>query len=251
MRKLVSIIMPAFNSSKTIKDSINSVVSQNYKEWELLVINDCSNDNTVEIVRDYINIDNRIKLIDKKNNEGVALARNSGLDVAKGDYVAFLDSDDKWLPNKLELQLNLIERNDIDVVFGSYYRFNDSGILNTVLVPNGIKKYHDLIKGNFIGNLTGLYDFRKFNKIRQKKIGAEDYLFWLEIFADPQVKSLGVKEPIAYYRVAEKGKSLSGNKFKSAIWTWNIYYNHLKLGLFKSLYYFGFYIYHALMKRVK
>lgn len=249
MRDLVSIIMPAFNSSKTIRDSINSVISQTYQNWELLVINDCSSDNTAEIVSEYA--DDRIKLIDKKKNEGVALARNSGLDLAGGDYVAFLDSDDRWLPNKLELQLDLIRNNDIDVVFGSYYRFNDFGTLNIVSVPSGIKKYDDLIKGNFIGNLTGLYNFSKFNKIRQKKIGAEDFLFWLEIFADTQVKGLGVKEPIAYYRVAEKGKSLSGNKFKSAIWTWNIYYNHLKLGLFKSLYCFGFYIYHALMKRVK
>lgn len=246
---IVSIIMPAFNSSKTIRDSINSVISQTYQNWELLVINDCSSDNTAEIVSEYA--DGRIKLIDKKKNEGVALARNSGLDLAGGDYVAFLDSDDRWLPNKLELQLDLIKKNDVDVVFGSYYRFNDSGILNMVIVPEGIKTYHDLIKGNFIGNLTGLYNFKKFNKVRQKKIGAEDFLFWLEIFADTQVKGLGVKEPIAYYRVAEKGKSLSGNKFKSAIWTWNIYYNHLKLGLFKSLYCFGFYIYHALMKRVK
>lgn len=247
---MISIIMPAYNAAETISESIDSVLQQSYSNWELLIINDCSSDNTVDIVKKYIKKDHRINLINKSKNEGVAFARNSGLDIAKGDYIAFLDSDDKWLPHKLEIQLDMINKYKVDIVFGSYYRFNEFGILNQVKIPKGIKTYADLLKGNFIGNLTGLYVFKKFQYLRQKKIGAEDYLFWLELLATPGTKSIGVQHPIAYYRVVSSGKSLSANKFKSANWTWNIYHQQLRLGTLESLYYFVSYLIKAITKRI-
>lgn len=251
MNHLVSIIMPAYNAENLIEDSINSILSQTYRNFELIVIDDCSKDQTVRIVEQFILKDSRIKIIKNIKNKGVAETRNVGLDQAKGEYVAFLDSDDKWDNNKLEKQLKILkESNDVDVVYGSYYRFNSDGVKNVVKVPNLLDK-KELLKGNPIGNLTAIYNFKKYPEIRQKKIGHEDYLFWLEIFnSSPDVKGIGIQEPIAYYRVAEDGKNLSGNKLKAARWTWGIYRKHLKLNLMSSLFYFSIYIFRAVMKRV-
>ena len=251
MSNLISIIMPAYNSENTISESIQSVLNQTYKNFELIVINDSSLDNTKKIIETFIHLDNRIKFIDKIVNEGVASARNIGLDHASGDFVAFLDSDDKWKENKLEKQLYIFTKHtDIDVIYSAYYRFNSSGISKVVKVSNFLNK-KKLLKGNPIGNLTAIYNFQKFPTIRQKKIGHEDYLFWLEIFeSSKDVKGFGIQEPLAYYRVAENSASLSGNKLKSAKWTWNIYRHHLKLNFIYSIFYFAFYVLKAVFKRV-
>lgn len=251
MQQLVSIIMPAYKAEKTISDSIESVLAQTYQNFELIVIDDCSPDNTRDIVNQFATSDNRVKLISKLNNEGVSAARNTGLDHAVGDYVAFLDSDDKWKEDKLERQLDIFNKNmDIDVIYSSYYRFNNDGIINLVKVPRKLDR-NSLLKGNCIGNLTSIYNFKKYPNIRQKKIGHEDYLFWLEMFnSSKDVKGFGIEEPLAYYRVAEDGQSISGNKLKAAGWTWKIYREYLQLNLISSLFYFSYYMIKAILKRV-
>lgn len=248
---LVSIIMPAYNVEKLISDSINSVLSQTYKNFELIVVDDYSQDQTSQIVENFILKDKRVKLIKNIKNKGVAETRNTGLDHAQGEFVAFLDSDDKWQETKLEKQINIIKQHpEIDVVYTSYYRFNNSGIGKIVEVPEFINN-KKLLKGNPIGNLTALYNFKKFSKIRQKKIGHEDYLFWLELFNSANdVKGVGIQEPLAYYRVAENGQSISGNKLKAAGWTWRIYREHLQLSLISSLFYFSYHMIKASLKRV-
>lgn len=251
MSNLISIIMPAYNASNTISESIQSVLDQTYQDFELIVVNDCSSDNTKEIVIHFLESDDRIKFIDKKINEGVAYARNAGLDCAEGEFVAFLDSDDVWCKNKLEKQIKLlIENIGVDITYTEYFRFNGKGLKQKVDIPTGYTDYNTLLKGDFIGNSSALYRFRRFSEVRQKKVGAEDYLFWLEIFNNHNVKGLGIKEPLMYYRVDENQGSLSGNKFKSASWVWNIYFKYLRLGFFSSLYYFSNYVIRALFKRV-
>lgn len=250
MQQLVSIIMPAYKAEKTISDSIESVLAQTYQNFELIVIDDCSPDNTRDIVNQFATSDNRVKLISKDINEGVAAARNTGLDHAVGDYVAFLDSDDKWEMTKLEQQEKILKNQNIDVVFSAYYRFNSTGIKNIVSVPPSID-YPQLLKGNCIGNLTAMYKFNRFSAIRQKRIGHEDYLFWLEIFSNSSsVKGVGIQEPLAFYRVSEDGSNVSANKFKAAQWTWSIYRKHLKISFAKSLFYFFCYALKAVTKRV-
>lgn len=247
---MISIITPSYNSSNYIAKTIESVINQSYAGWELIIVDDCSIDNSVEIINSYIIQDSRIRLIQLDKNFGAAVARNTGIENAKGQFIAFLDSDDFWHPEKLEKQLKYFEKYDVDVVFSEYYRFNSSGIIGKVSVPQQEINFNDLLKGNCIGNLTGIYNFKKHFKTRQRKVGAEDYLFWLEIFSKQNVKGIGVPEPLAYYRVADKTKSLSSNKFRSAQWTWDIYYHHLQLGLFTSIHCFIFYIYFALKKRI-
>lgn len=243
--------MPCYNSSTFLSDSIASVIKQNFNHWELIIVDDCSNDQSFLIQQEYAEKDSRIKIIRLKRNVGVAQARNIGIENAQGDYIAFLDSDDYWHPNKLEKQMQYFENYpEVDVVFSEYYRFNSRGILGRIKVPNKVIQYNDLLKGNCIGNLTGIYKREKFFDIRQVEVGAEDYLFWLEIFSRPYVKGIGVCEPLAYYRVAEASKSLSSNKFKSAKWTWDIYYKHLALPLFQVIYFFGIYVYKSFKNRL-
>ncbi|WP_168405685.1 glycosyltransferase family 2 protein [Acinetobacter indicus] len=247
---LVSIIMPAFRAEKTISDSIESVLAQTYQNFELIVIDDCSPDNTRDIVNQFATSDNRVKLISKDINEGVAAARNTGLDYAVGDFVAFLDSDDLWCEDKLQKQVKLLnESPNVDVTYTEYFRFIDKNFSQKVSIPKGYTDYRFLLKGDFIANSSALYRFKKFRDIRQKKIGAEDYLFWLEIFDHENVKGLGINEPLMYYRVADKQESLSSNKVKSASWVWSIYYKHLNLGFFYSVYYFINYVFRAVSKR--
>lgn len=247
----ISVVMPSYNSAVFISDAISSVISQTFNDWELLIIDDCSRDQSFSIAQEYAKIDNRIKVIKLKKNSGVANARNIGIENAKGDYIAFLDSDDYWHPDKLEKQINFFQNNpNIDIIFSGYYRFNGRGILGKVNVPIRAIEYKDLLKGNCIGNLTGIYKRHKFSDIRQKNVGAEDYLFWLEIFSNSNAKGAGIAESLAYYRVAESSKSLSSNKFKSAKWTWDIYYKHLALPFYQALYFFGFYVYKSLKNRL-
>lgn len=242
--------MPAYNAGNTIYESIQSVLAQTYKHFELIVVNDCSSDNTKGIVENFIRSDSRIKFIDKVVNEGVASARNTGLDHAQGEFVAFLDSDDLWCKDKLKKQVELLnEYPNVDVTYTEYFRFIDKDFSQKVSIPKGYTDYRLLLKGDFIANSSALYRFKKFRDIRQKRIGAEDYFFWLEIFDHENVKGLGINEPLMYYRVADKKESLSSNKIKSASWVWSIYYKHLNLGYFYSVYYFINYVIRALCKR--
>lgn len=248
--KIVSIITPSYNSSQYICRTIDSIRSQTYQNWELIIIDDCSTDSSREVIQHYVEQDSRIKMICLEENSGAAVARNTGIEHAQGQFIAFLDSDDYWHPEKLEKQLKYFEQHDVDVVFSEYYRFNSSGIIGKVSVPQQEINFNDLLKGNCIGNLTGMYNFKKHFEMRQRKVGAEDYLFWLEIFSKQNVKGIGVSEPLAYYRVADKTKSLSSNKFRSAKWTWDIYSKRLNLPFSKSIYYFTIYLFKAFRNRI-
>src|SRR5690606_29478243 len=136
MQQLVSIIMPAYKAEKTIPDSIESVLAQTYRNFELIIVEDFSPDSTRDIVKQFSSLDSRIKLISKDNNEGVAAARNTGLDYARGDFVAFLDSDDKWFKTKLEKQINIFNQYpEIDIIYTAYHRFNNHGIIKLINVP--------------------------------------------------------------------------------------------------------------------
>lgn len=238
--------MPAYNVIDTIKESIESVISQTYTEWELIIIDDCSKDNTINIVKEYIEKDKRIKLFKNKKNLGVAKTRNKGLDEANGDYIAFLDADDSWADKKLEKQLSFMLKNNVDFTF------------TDIIVLDGKKKkeisfdenvtFKQLLRGNQISCLTVMLSEKLTKKLRMKDIGHEDYLYWLEILKKNNIKAYNINEPLAYYR--EASGSLSSNKVKAAKWQWNIYRNHLNLPFLKSLQNFVFYTINGVKKRL-
>ena len=243
---IVSIIMPAYNSENYIAESIKSVLAQTYIFWELIIINDFSNDNTLLIIEKYKSNDKRIRLINNERNLGVAMSRNKGIQVANGRYIAFLDSDDIWLREKLKKQVAFMKSRNIGISFSQYRHFT-SNINETGKIIDVKEKlsYGELLKGNIIGCLTVMIDRNVVNKINMPKQRHEDYITWLNILKTG-LHAYGIKEDLARYR--KNIKSLTGNKFKSLAWTWNVYRNSQKISLIKSMYYISFYVVKGLKK---
>ena len=234
---LVSIITPMYNASRFVSQTIESVLAQTYLHWEMLVINDGSKDNSVEIVEKYAQKDSRIKLI-HQDNAGSAVARNNGIRQAAGRYIALLDADDLWEPVFLESQLSLMAKTGGQLVYASHKRIdqNNCEILKPFIVEGKVG-YKDLLRTCSISCLTGLYDTSVFGKVYLKeelKSLRDDYAYWLEIiknvktaYANPRV--------IASYRIS--GNSMSRNKLKVIKPQFEVYYKVEKLGLFRSLFY--------------
>lgn len=252
MNSLVSIIMPAHNAGSTIVSAIESVFSQTYKEWELLVIDDCSTDDTVSIVSKYAEKDSRIKLLHTDKSVGKPFyPRNVGIKNASGQFIAFLDSDDLWLPTKLEKQIPLFDDEKVGIVFSYYEKFSskqtESG-KNRVVKSPAFVSFKSALYGNPIGNLTGIYDTQKVGKVLYEDVGHEDYVLWLTILKKGFIaKNTNTVE--ARYRVAEK--SVSSNKGKAALWTWNIYRKTLGFNFFKASFCYALYMIKGVLKFLK
>tara|TARA_R110002124_G_scaffold17175_3_gene72173 strand:- start:3751 stop:4485 length:735 start_codon:yes stop_codon:yes gene_type:complete len=243
MLPLVSIIMPGFNCSKTLARAFCSVINQTHTNWELLFIDDASTDNTIEIaesIRDY-----RIKVFRSDVNSGGAVTpRNRAIYLAKGKYIAFLDSDDSWESNKLELQLNAMVLNRCYAACSAYRRVKNDKVISVVKPPS-IISYSKLLNSNHIANLTGIYDCEVLGKFYQKDIGHEDYLMWLKILA--KTDCICVKDVLASYSISET--SLSSNKFEAIKWHFNILSKELELPFFNLYFRFFCYVYNAILKR--
>lgn len=244
---LVSIITPSYNSSRFISTTIKSVLAQTYKNWEMIIVDDQSSDNSNKIIEDYIKQDNRIKIVKLEKNVGPANARNRGIKEAKGKYIAFLDSDDIWVSQKLSKQIRFMQENSLSLTYSAYETIDEEDkYINKRMVKDYIT-YNDMLKSNWIGNLTGIYDCEKIGKYYMDNVGHEDYTLWLRIMKDIRYTK-GLNEVLARYRILSL--SLSSNKLKSLTWTWNIYRNIVGLNIFKSSYYFIHYLYYSLIKRI-
>lgn len=244
----VSIITPVYNASRFLKQSVESVINQTYKDWELILIDDFSEDNSYDICNRYSNNDNRIRCLRQNQNSGIAAARNTGIELAVGDLIAFLDSDDIWLPTKLENQIQFLQYYNIPLTYSSYYVIDGAGKTIAEYTAPPTLTYHKLLKSNFIGNLTGIYDVRIFGKRFMSDHHHEDYIFWLALLKEvSEVKGLPMM--LAKYRKTKS--SVSANKFKAIQWQWAIYTQVEKLGYLRSFYYLLFYIYFGLTKYKK
>jgi glycosyltransferase involved in cell wall biosynthesis len=242
---LFSVVMPAFNAASTVDESMNSVVRQTLADWELLVVDDCSQDTTRELIEARMRSDSRVRGFFLHKNGGVSAARNVAIREAKGRFLAFLDADDLWCPEKLQRQFDVLNTRS-DVVFSDYIRFDAQGLKGRVRVPPRLT-YGRLLNGNCIGNLTGAYNCERLGKYFQRPIKHEDYLMWLQILKAGTVAE-GIGEVTALYRVTNA--SVSANKLKAAHWTWNIYRRELSLNIFNASYRYFRYFVSAVMKRV-
>lgn len=244
---LVSIITPAYNAAECIAETIASVFAQTYPKWEMLIVNDCSKDNTAEIVKSYAAEDNRIKLINLKQNSGAALARNMAIQNAKGRYIAFLDSDDLWKKEKLQKQLEFMQQNDYSFTFTAYEHFKDvkKKTQNIIEAPKSLN-YKQALKSNQIGCLTVMLDRKQILNIEFSKQKHEDYILWLNILKQA-ITAYGLNERLALYRTGNS-KSISSNKLQSALWTWNVYRDSQKFSIIKSAYYFLYYFINGILK---
>ena len=245
---LVSIIMPSWNTARYIAESIQCVIDQTYQNWELIIIDDCSTDNTDEVITPFF-IDPRIKYFHNEKNSGAALTRNRALREAQGEWIAFLDSDDLWLPEKLEKQINFMKKGGHTLSYHEYEKIDDEGKSLNIFVSgpevvNKIKMY----RYDYIGQLTMMYNVKHFGLIQIKDIKKNnDYAIRLQLFRKPKTEAYLIKENLAKYRVRKKSISHDklGKKLKShydlfhycdektpiiALWyaCWNMWFGLLK-----------------------
>lgn len=225
----VSIITPAYNAALLIFHAIESVQAQTYTDWEMLIVDDCSKDNTCAIVEGYALADPRIHLIRQFENGGPAKARNTALKAASGRYIAFLDSDDLWLPEKLERQLAFMAEKNAAISYTLYRRFTENKDQpGKVITLPGSFSYRQLLKNTGIACLTVMIDTNITGPLEMQLVRHEDYALWLELLKRGLVAQ-GLMEDLARYRIAKT--SVSGNKLRSVSWVWRIYRDVEKLSL--------------------
>lgn len=231
---LISVIMPSYNSESYIREAIDSALSQTYKRFELIVIDDCSDDSTPDIVREYCERDERVHFLANEKNLGAAGTRNRGLDEAKGDYIAFLDSDDIWRSDKLAKQLQLLSSSGKSLCYSSYAFINESGEKcgPDYTVPSSTD-FERLLRENCISSSTVLLSREALGAHRfHAEYMHEDYVLWLDLLREG-CACIGDSEVLADYRLHTGSKS--ANKLISAWNRWKVYRNYLKLPFFTSL----------------
>ena len=237
---LISIIIPAYNAEKTIDEAIQSVFQQTYQKWELIIINDCSSDKTEEFVKKYLDQNNKIIFLNNEKNLGVSATRNKGIAASKGEWIAFLDSDDKWNSEKLEKQVRLIKKNKMaDLVFTGIAFINHRGLVSQYLleVPESIG-YRQLLKQNLIYCSSVMVKKELVINYRmQNDKMHEDYAVWLQLLKDGY-HAFGINEPLLIYRVSENSKSR--NKRYAAKMTYRVY-RFMKLNCIECVYFFMIY----------
>lgn len=245
---IVSIIMPTYNAASNVAESIESILAQTLSDWELIISDDCSTDETVNIVNGYTEQFDNIKLITSNKNQGSAIARNTAVDESSGRYIAFLDADDLWLPNKLERQLNFMIKFDIGLSNTSYQKFDASGNRGVVRSCEKVN-YTDLLKSNSIGCLTVMYDTQKIGKNHMPNLRRkQDYALWLELLRNKVEHCYGLDEVLAKYRSQGGNTSNKTRAFKEQ---WFFYRHYLGLGVCNSIYFFSYYAFSGLLKFIK
>jgi teichuronic acid biosynthesis glycosyltransferase TuaG len=244
---LVSIITPSWNVERLIGETILSVQAQTLGDWELLIADDCSTDNTPAVIESYAAKDARVKLIRQPRNGGPALARQAAIEQAQGRFIAFLDSDDLWLPAKLERQVAFARQHRAALSFTAFRRITEDGSITgrLIAVPDSLT-YDQLLKNTSIATLTALVDRDIAGNIAMKNEGYDDFCLWLSILKPGHV-AWGLNEDLARYRV--RGVSVSSRPMRSAGWVWHIYRNVERLSLLKSAWCFAHWAARAWLKR--
>ena len=236
-KPLVSIITPSYNTAPFIGETIESVLAQTFPEWEMIIVDDASTDNSPQIIRQYAEKDPRIKPVFLKENKGQGPARNIATDLAQGKYLAFLDSDDIWHPEKLEKHLTFMQQTGAVFSHTSYGFIDEQGnkIFKDFHVSRKPVTYKDLLKRNIIGCLTVIYDSSKLGKLYMPDIRRkQDYKLWLTILKKGYL-SQPLNEVLSFYRIRKN--SITSNKRNLFMEHYLFLRNHENLSIFKSIYY--------------
>ena len=243
---LISVIMAAYNAEKTIEQAMTSVLNQSYANLELFVVNDCSKDNTVEIIERLATSDKRVRLINNAKNSGVSYTRKHGLDESRGDWIAILDSDDAWTPDKLEKQIKLQKEKNADLLYtGSAFMDADGNPVDWYLHTPSEITYRQLLKQNLLSNSSSLVRKELYSKFYAIGDGMhEDFAIWLSILKTGR-KAYGVDEPLLIYRLTKTSKS--GNKVTAAKMNWKTY-RYIGMNVFQAFYYECWYVVKGLLK---
>lgn len=242
---MVSIITAVYNSEKFIDECIESVKAQTFSEWEHVIVDDCSTDSSAQIIQRHTRAESRIRYFRLSRNQGPGVARNKAIREAKGRFIAFLDIDDLWYPQKLEKQMRFMKSEESPFTFSSYDTMNEAGQLlaNTVKAPR-IVTYKLALRKNPIGCLTAIYDTDFFGKQYMPEIRKrQDFALWLNLLKKSD--AYGIQEPLAIYRIQKN--SVSSNKLSLIKYEWQIYRNVEGLSMIKS----AFYVISAIMLKLK
>ncbi len=227
---MVSIITPCYNAEDYISHTIESVVNQTFKDWEMLIVDDCSTDSSRLIIESYAVSDPRVKYFKTDYPSGSpSMPRNIGIENASGKYIAFLDADDQWLPDKIERQVRFMEDNNYDLSYSFYEKMDWQGNRNNRIIhTRDITTYKNLLKSNSIPCLTSMIRKCVIGETRFKQIPQEDLCFWLDILKKG-IKAYNLKEITALYREAKNSRS--ANKLDMFKGYWNVIRNHQNISL--------------------
>ena len=248
IKGLVSIVVPVYNAAKWIEDTILSVKSQTCKDWELILVDDLSTDNSVKVMEAFEGPD--IRVIKTSKNHGAAYARNLGISESNGQYICFIDADDLWSPDKLEKQIAFMKEKDAAFSFTGY-EFADAsgiGVQKIVRVPQTIT-YKQALKNTTIFTSTVMFDMEKLNKedIEMPAVPSEDTATWWKVLKKIDC-AYGLDEQLTLYR-RDTG-TLSSNKMTAVQRIWNLYRNVEGMNVFYSAYCFVFWAFRALLRRM-
>ena len=252
MSELISIIVPVYNAEKYILETMDSVLAQTYSNWELLLVDDCSSDRSAEVIALYAEKekDTRIRLIHQPSNQGAACARNRGLMEAQGRYIAYLDADDLWMPEKLEHELAFMKKKDAAFVFTGYEFAdeNGAGLGKVVRVPETLS-YRQALSNTTIFTTTVMFDTEKIprEQLVMPQIKSEDTALWWRVLRSGYT-AYGLDENLVLYRRA--GRSLSSNKLEALRRIWNLYRKSEGMGVVSSARHFCFWAIRAVWRRV-
>lgn len=247
---LVSIITPCYNAERFIRATIESIISQTYPNWEMIIVDDCSKDNSAEIITEYANKDPRIRYFcTDKPSGSPTLPRNIGIQNANGRYITFLDADDIFLPTKLQHQIECFTKSNIGIVFSNYEKMAYDGTRNNrVIIAPKVITYNKLLQSGYIGCCTLMYDIEKTGLIQFQKTGQEDYVFELGILKKGLI-AVNTNTVESLYRIVPSSRS--AQKLTMAKRQWHVLRKIEKLPIYKALYYFACYAVLGVIKYLK
>lgn len=246
---LISIITPSYNSSEFIAETISSILNQSFTDWELLITDDCSSDDSYELLQSHANKDSRIKVFQLTENGGAGAARNNSIKQASGRYIAFCDSDDQWKPDKLEKQLKFMQDNDCALSYSSYDVIDEDGTSKGFVDCPTEVTYRRMLSNNYIGCLTVMYDTEKLSKMYMPLIRKrQDWALWLDILKKVP-KAYGIDERLSIYR--DRSNSISSNKMNLIKYNWMLYHDVEKLGTIRSAYQIFEFMFFYFLKKVR
>ena len=246
---LVSVIMPCYNMERFIAESIRSVIQQTYQNWELLIVDDASTDGTTDIIQSLCKQDNRIHLQVKPKHSGIADSRNRCIRMAKGHFLAFLDADDVWFPNKLEHQLQFMTGHNVGFSYSTYKCIDEESCdLGKIVKATENLDYEAYLRNTIIGCSTVMVDTKKVGNVVVPNFRtSEDTATWLNILKKGFLAH-AIEQPLVLYRIRKK--SASSNKLKATTDLWRVYRRQEKLPLFKAIGCFSSYAFNAIKKRL-
>lgn len=239
MSDLISIITPTYNCGKFIGETIESVINQTYENWEMIIVDDCSKDNTKDIVNKYAQNDDRIKYHILETNSGAAIARTRAMELARGDYMAFLDSDDLWVEDKLEKQLKFMKENNFNFVCTEYEQIDEqSNPLGKIIKVRDKANYNRVLLDCPVGNSTVMYNVKAMGKFKVPNIRKRnDDALWLQMLKKEEYIH-GMKETLMKYRIREN--SISSNKLDLVKYHWYLYREIENLSVIRSVFHIGY-----------